>query len=215
MPRPDPPDPLTRTYNRAMRTSPPPLLPIFRSEPQLRVLGRLLLQPETPCTMDELGEGSGMSKTSLHRELMRAVDAGLVERDDSRRPHEFRAAQSSPLYEPVVALLRMTVGVEQELRDLLLATPGVEAAALHGSWVEGNVRPTSDIDLLVVGHDVDGRRLRRNLRALGRRVGREIDLMLVRRGEFDELLQGENPFLRLLLERPHLNLVGYVARPAA
>lgn len=187
------------------------MLPIFRSEPQLRMLGRLLLHPETPATMEELGRASGMSKASLHRELLRAVDAGLVERDESRRPHEFHAVRSNAMYEPVVALLRMTVGIEQELRELLLATPGVDFAAIHGSWAGNTARPASDIDLLVVGDGVDGRRLRANLRKLGRRIGREIDLTLVPRRDFEELLHDENPFLRIVLERPLVNLVGDAA----
>jgi predicted nucleotidyltransferase len=198
-------------YNRFMRTSPPEPLPIFRSEPQLRMLGRLLLHPDSAATMDELGKASGMSKTSVHRELRRAIDAGLVERDDRRRPHEFRAIRSSPMHGPVAALLRMTVGVEEELRELLGVTPGVDAAALHGSWADGTARPASDVDLLVVGEDIDVRRLRADLRDLGRRTGREIDLMLVPRRDFDELLRDDNPFLRIVLERPLINLVGDVA----
>jgi predicted nucleotidyltransferase len=198
-----------------MRTSPPGLLPIFRSEQQLRMLGRLVLDPDTPATMEELEEATGMSKASLHRELRRAVDAGMVERDDSRRPYEFRAVRSSPLFDPLATILRLSVGVERDLRDLLFATPGVDAAALHGSWADSSARPTSDIDLLVVGDGIDVRRLRRELRALGRRVGREIDLMLVPRPAFQELLRGENPFLRIVLARPLVNLVGDVADLAA
>jgi predicted nucleotidyltransferase len=155
-----------------------------------------------------------LSKASLHRELLRAVDAGIVERDQSRRPHEFRAVRSSPLYEPVAALLQMTVGVEQGLRELLLITPGVAAAALYGSWADSSARPTSDIDLLVVGDDVDARGLRANLRKLGRRIGREIDLVLIPRRDFEVLLRDENPFLRVVLEGPIVNLVGDVAAPA-
>jgi predicted nucleotidyltransferase len=194
-----------------MRTSPPALLPIFRSEQQLRMLARLLLDPETPATMEELRLASGMSKASLHRELRRAMDAGLVERDESRRPHEFRAVRTSPMYEPVATLLRMTVGIEQSLRELLLATPGVEAAVLHGSWADGTARVGSDIDLLVVGEDVDARPLRRKLKDQGRRMGREIDLTLVPRPDFAALLRDENPFLRTVLARPHVSLVGDVA----
>jgi predicted nucleotidyltransferase len=191
-----------------MRTSPPKLLPIFRSDQQLRMLGRLLLDPDHPATTEELRLASGMSKASLHRELRRAVDAGLVERDESRRPHEFRAVQTNRMYEPVTALVRMTVGIEQSLRELLLSTPGVEAAVLHGSWAEGTARARSDIDLLVVSDDLDARALRRTLREEGRQLGREIDLTLLSSGEFADLMRDESPFLRTVLDRPRVNLVG-------
>jgi predicted nucleotidyltransferase len=198
-----------------MRTSAPRLLPLFRSEPQLRMLARLLLQPDAPVTMAELRAASGMSAASLHRELLRALEAGLVERDETRRPHVFRAARDSPVYEPLTALLQITVGVEQELRDLLLGTPGVKAAAIHGSWANGTARASSDVDLLVIGEDVDARRLRADLRKLGGRIGRRIDLLLVERGALHDLVRSDNPFLRLVIDRPLVNLVGDVRALAA
>ena len=152
-----------------------------------------------------------MSTASLHRELLRAVDAGLVTRDTERRPHVYRADRTSPLHDAVASLLRMTVGVEQQLRDLLLATPGIEAAAIHGSWPSGEARPGSDIDLLVVADTVDRRRLRASLRELERTIGRRIDLMLLARHELADLMRDDNPFLRLVLERPLVNLVGDAA----
>lgn len=179
------------------------------------MLARLLLEPTHSATMAELARASAMSKASLHRELMRAVDAGLVARDESRRPHEFRAVTASPLHEPVAALLRMTVGVEAELRRLLTTTPGVAAAAIHGPWADRTARPESDVDLLVLGEDVEARTLRADLRKIGAAIGREIDLMLVSRRDLEQLLHGDNPFLRLVLERPLVDLVGDVRRISA
>jgi len=172
------------------------------------MLARLLLEPDSPATMADLRRVSGMSAASLHRELLRAVEAGLVERDDTRRPHVFRAARAEPMHGLVAGLLRMTVGVERELRELLLATPGVEAAAIHGSWASGAARAGSDLDLLVIGKDVDGRGLRAALREVSERIGRRVDLLLVEAGDFAALAHGENPFLRLVLERPLIDLVG-------
>jgi predicted nucleotidyltransferase len=193
-----------------MRIAAPRHLPIFRSEPQLRMLSRLVLHPDVPATREELAGVSGMSGASLHRELLRAVDAGLVARDDARRPHEFRADRSSPMHEPLAALLRMTVGIEEDLRRLLLGTPGIDAAALHGSWADNTARPDSDLDLLVVGDGIDARRLRASLREWGGQIGREVDLLLIPRRDFEDLVSGENPFLRIILARPLVHLIGEV-----
>jgi hypothetical protein len=51
----------------------------------------------------------------VHRELGRAERAGIVARDASVRPHRFVAATDDAFYEPLVALLSRTIGVEQEL----------------------------------------------------------------------------------------------------
>ena len=43
-----------------MRTSVPSLLPIFRSEMQVRLLGLILLQPERTWTLHELAKAVGL-----------------------------------------------------------------------------------------------------------------------------------------------------------
>src|SRR5215210_1269743 len=156
-----------------MRHSVPAILPLFRSEDQLRILGALTLEPARSWTADELTAATRAPRASVHRELQRAVAAGLVTRDGSRRPHEFRAATDSPVYQPLRDLLELTVGVESQLRELLANEGGVEAAVLHGSWARAEAGPGSDVDVVVVG-DPDLTHLRRAVRDLGRSSGRRI-----------------------------------------
>ena len=75
-----------------MRTSAPDILPIFRSEMQMRLLALLLLQPERSWTLQELAEALDAPASSVHRELGRAEHAGIVRRDSTARPHRFQAA---------------------------------------------------------------------------------------------------------------------------
>src|SRR5687768_12408851 len=114
-----------------MRTSSPTLLPLFRSEMQVRLLALLLLQPERSWTLHDLSQTLAAPQSSVHRELQRAQAAGIVRRDATARPHQFRAAADDPLHEPLAALLRRSVGVEEQLRDAL-DRPGVLAAVIHG-----------------------------------------------------------------------------------
>lgn len=178
------------------------------------MLARLLLSSDSWATSAELRQASGMSQASLHRELTRAVDAGLIERDGARQPHRFRAVTSHPAFAPLSALVKLTVGVEDELRSILEATEGVEAAAIYGSFARGTQHGDSDVDLMVIGSGVDSARLRSRLRELGDQLGRQIDLMLATPAEFSRLLADENPFLRLVLERPLVPLIGDVAELA-
>lgn len=192
-----------------MRTLAPRLLPLFRSRMQVGLLGLLLLQPERTWTLDELSDTLRAPASSVHRELGRAEFAGIIRRDPSARPHRFTAATDDPLYEPLVALLRQTVGVEQELTRLL-HRPDVEAATIHGSWADGPRRPGSDIDLLVVG-DADLRELRRLVRPTGKAVGRTIDLTVLAPGEWRELVATGSSLTRQLLEGSTIPLVGDLA----
>jgi predicted nucleotidyltransferase len=177
---------------------------------QLRLLALLLLQPERDWTLHDLAEALDAPASSVHRELGRATDAGIVLRDSSSRPHHFRAATDDPLHEPLSTLLRRSVGVEEQLRRVL-QRPDVEAAVIHGSWSSGVRRPDSDIDVLVIG-DADLRELRRELRPVGKTAGRTIDLTVVRADEFRRLLADGSSFTRHLLEAPITPLVGDLPR---
>jgi predicted nucleotidyltransferase len=189
-----------------MRTAAPDLLPLFRSEMQLRLLALLLLQTERSWTLQELTETLGAPQSSVHRELGRAEAAGIITRDSDARPHRFRAATDDPFHEPLATLLDRSVGVEEQLRTAL-DRPDVAAAVIYGSWATGTRRPDSDIDVLVVG-DVDLRELRRTVRPISKGAGRTVDLTVLTVDEFNELVAERSSFARRVLDSQVTHLVG-------
>lgn len=193
-----------------MRTQAPPLLPIFRSDLQARVLAALLLDDEPRLTTSELRERTGATPASLHRELKRLEGAGLIEHEAIGRANRYQAATDSPLHEPLVELLRRTLGVEPLLSERLAAVDGVETAAIFGSWAAGTATDGSDIDLLVIG-DVDRDALLAAVRAVEDVAAREIDVTAYRREEFDRRVEAGSGFLRTVLRGPLIELVGKVA----
>lgn len=192
-----------------MRTAPPPLLPIFRSDLQARLLAILLLGDGAPIATSRLAESTGASAASLNRELRRLEDAGIVEHERVGRSKLYRAARASPLHAPLRELVARTLGVEPLLRSRLDELPGVRAAALFGSWAAGRAAPESDIDLLVVG-DVDRDRLLREVRDVERVAGREINVTAYRPDEFARRRRERSGFLATVLSRPLTPLVGDV-----
>lgn len=189
-----------------MRTSVPRLLPLFRSEMQVRLLGLLLLQPERRWTLQELADALVAPQSSVHRELSRAEAAGVIRRDDTARPHQFSAATEDAAYAPLAELLRRSVGIETELRTLL-DRPDVHAAAIYGSWASGVRRPDSDIDVLIVG-DADLGELRRLVRPLAKATGRRVDLTVMRDTEFRRLREDRASFVKRIMENHIIVLIG-------
>jgi predicted nucleotidyltransferase len=181
---------------------------IFKSDLQPLVLGLLLLNPQQTWTTREITNRLDAPGISVHRELRRALEAGFVTRKPVGRTYLYQAAVESPLYEPLRLLLERTVGVEIELRRALEGMSGVDAAFIHGSFAKGTkIRPTSDVDVLVLG-DVDPRLLRRRLRRLEDRTGREIDILAYTPKEFLALADGGNSFARNIISGPVIPLVG-------
>lgn len=184
-----------------MRTSAPALLPIFRSELQARMLAELLREPVRFESASELRAATGGSQASVHRELQRLLAAGIVEAEHVGRTIRYRVAEDSPLAAPLRMLIERTLGAETLLRESLASVDGVEAAAIYGSWARGDVTPTSDVDVLVVGDATPGD-VYEAVREPERISGRSIDVRVYgreelrrRRGEgstfLDEVLQGE------------------------
>jgi predicted nucleotidyltransferase len=194
-----------------MRTRVPSLLPMFRSEMQVRLLALVLLQPERAWTLHELAEAVGAPQSSVHRELARAQAAGVIRRDDGARPYRFTAATDDAAYASLADLLRRAVGVESELQTIF-DRPDVAAAVIYGSWASGARRPESDIDVLVIG-DAALRDLRRLLRPVEKATGRRIDLTLMRADEFRQA-RGSS-FAHKVADSPTVPLVGDLARIAA
>jgi predicted nucleotidyltransferase len=190
-----------------MRTSAPSSLPIFRSELQALLLAVLLLENGTGISTPELALRLSASQASLHRELMRLLDAGIVEREPVGRTMIYRAAASSPVYEPLKELVARTMGVEARLGKLLADVAGVEAAAIFGSWAAGRIGVGSDIDLVVVG-DPDRDRLLEAIREVETTAGREIDVKVYGRDELRRRRADGSPFVKAMLDGPLVPLLG-------
>jgi predicted nucleotidyltransferase len=183
-------------------------LQLFRSELQLRMLGLLLLTPQDTWTAPQLAQALAANPVAIHRELHRALASGLLVREPIGKTYVYRAATDSPLYEPLRLLLDRTVGVEAELRRTLKAVPGIEAAFIHGSFATNTkLRPTSDVDVLVLG-SVDPRALRRRIRKIEGRLGREIDVMAYTPEEFAALAADGNSLVRGIIRGPVTPLLG-------
>ncbi len=186
-------------------------LSLFRSDTQAHLLALLLLQPDRSWTAADLASRLEAAPPTVHRELHRALDDGVITREGIGRTFLYRAATDATLYEPLAKLLERTVGLEPELRSALSDVAGVEAAFLHGSYGTGkSVKPLSDVDVLVIG-TADPHSLRRRLRQVERQVGKEIDLTAYTRAEFAELARRGNSFAKQIIRGPVKVLVGSVA----
>jgi len=139
-----------------MRTKAPPLLPLFRSESQARLLTELYLHaPAEGLGLSELAARAGVSVGTAHRELNRLEEAGLVHSVRLRRERLFRANEDSPYHSDLRALLLKAFGPVSVLRPILSGIEGVRFAYVFGSWARRYSgepgRAPFDLDVLVIG----------------------------------------------------------------
>jgi predicted nucleotidyltransferase len=138
----------------------PGLIPIFRSENQMRLLGQLFLHADHEQTIADLEAATGIPQQTLSREVNRLLAAGLLEGRRVGRLHFVKPNHASPYYPELSGLLLKALGPLNVLSERLSGIAGIEDAYLFGSWArryQGEAGPPpGDIDVVVIGDaDVD------------------------------------------------------------
>lgn len=166
-----------------MRTAPPALLPLLRSQIQGDLLALLYLHPDREYSLTEAAALIGASVKTVHTEASRLVTAGLLR--DSRRGNVrlIRAGADTPLTRPLTDLLSVTYGPLPVMTDLLADVDGVDRAYIYGSWAarhQGEPGPVpEDVDVLVVG-TADRDALDEIARTAQQRLGRPVNIRRLR-----------------------------------
>lgn len=136
-----------------------------------RVLSLLFLRPGDSFHVRMIARLTGVPAGSLHRELRLLADAGLLDAERIGNQIHYSANEASPVFRELAAMLDKTAGTPPTLHEHAveytvapaigsLAIPERELAAicrrykvkkmaLFGSAARGELRPESDVDLLV------------------------------------------------------------------
>jgi hypothetical protein len=189
-----------------MRTSSPDLLPIFRSRGFVKLLVQLFVVQDEDASASGLAHATGLSISTIHRELDRLADAGLIESYPRGHIRKSRANEASPYYDDLRRLLLKAFGPAVVLGEELRELTGIEQAFIHGSWAaryreEPGPQP-ADIDVIVVGRpsvrDVDEASARAE-----RRLGRDVIATVV---DPDTWERSDSGFIRTVRDRPLIEI---------
>jgi DNA-binding transcriptional ArsR family regulator len=185
----------------------PPLLPILRSQQQGEILALLLGDPDLELSLTEIAARTGVPHPSVHREVQRAEQAGLVTTHKIGNTRLVRANTASPYYAGLAEVLTRAFGVPAVLAEALKPVAGIAAAYIYGSWAarhEGQTgqRPVGDIDVLILG-EPDRDQLYDALSAAEVRLGRPVQATI--RG-LTWLESGTGAFHDTVTSRPLLRL---------
>lgn len=172
-----------------MRTPASPLAPLFRSDAQARVLTALFLPVEHQVNLSELAEKTGVPYGSVHREVERLLDAGILTEERWGNARYVRPNQGSVLWRPLRDLVTSAFGPVPLLRAAFDGVPGVEAIVLFGSYaarLEGQAGPPpGDVDVLVIGHP-DAGAVYDLCEQVAREVGRPVNPTILTAQEWRE-----------------------------
>lgn len=173
-----------------------------------QVLGLLLLHPERQSHVREIARLTGTSAGTLHKELSRLAQAGVLRRTEQGKQVYYAANRECPIFEELASILRKTSGLADVLAGALAPIAGqIEFALIHGSLAKGSGQAGSDVDLLLVGEPGFAEVVRLVYPAQTT-LGREINPKIYSRDEWDRKLQANDPFVREVLNNPKIFLIG-------
>jgi DNA-binding transcriptional ArsR family regulator/predicted nucleotidyltransferase len=185
------------------RGATPSLLPILRSRQQGEILTAVLSDPDVELSLASLAEQLQLPYPSVHREIERAEQAGLVLSRRLGNLRLVRANPDSPYYAGLADVLLKAFGPPVVIGADLDAVPGIDEAFIFGSWAaryheHQGPRPVGDIDLLILG-EPDRDALYEATARASARLGREVQTTIRKPGW---LTTGSGTFHDTVTSRP-------------
>ncbi len=188
--------------SRFVRTMPPALLPILRSDRQGEILALLLLSPGDEHSLSDIQRRVGGPFSVVHREVTRLLDGGVLLERTVGRSRLVRANVDYPLLRPLTEMVQAGYGPVGVLSDLLRNQRGVREAYIFGSWAARRAGvsgpPPRDIDLVVVG-DATQRELHALAAKATKDLGQDVNITRVDPAAW---LDQSNAFVKTIRSRP-------------
>ena len=194
-----------------MRTVKPPADPVGRvlfGRLRGQVLSLLFADPSRALYLREMGRITGASPGTLQREAGLLEQAGLLIRERRGRQVYYRANASAPVFGELRGLIRKTMTGADILRSALAPLADrIVAAAVFGSMARGEMKATSDIDLVVVG-EVENSEVMDALTGAEEQLGREVNVVTYLSADWRRRRKDKRHFVQAVVSGPRLNLIG-------
>lgn len=179
------------------------------SRVQQRVLGLIFAHPNRSFYTSEIIRAVDSGTGAVERELSRLQKSGLVSVERIGNQKHYRANRQSPIFAELHGLLLKTVALKGPLEDALGPyADRIEAAFVYGSVARGTDTAQSDIDLMVIGDDLNYSDLYTALQHAEDRLLRKVNPAFLSRQEWRRRSAQHGSFANKLAAGPKLFVLG-------
>lgn len=173
-----------------------------------RALAQLLLHPENSYHVRELARLTGTTAGTLHKELSRLAEVGLLQREKQGNQVRYQANRECPVFAELASLFRKTSGLVGVLAEALRQLhPAPELALVFGSLARGDENARSDVDLLLIA-DCSFADAIKALHPAQAILQREINPVLYPPAEFARRIEAKEGLVQNILANPKLFVIG-------
>ena len=179
------------------------------SKVQQRVLGLIFAHPDRSFYTSEIIRTVDSGTGAVERELSRLLRSGLVSVERVGNQKHYRANQHSPIFDELHGLILKTVALKVPLRQALQPyADKIKAAFIFGSMAKGTDNAQSDIDLMVLGNDLNYSELYTALQDVEDCVRRKINPVFLTMDEWRRRTSQDGSFVKKLGTQPKLFVLG-------
>jgi predicted nucleotidyltransferase len=179
------------------------------SKVQQRVLALIFGSPERNFYTSEIVQKLRSGVGAVERELSKLESSGLVlvERVGSRK--YYRANQTAPIFKELQGLVEKTVGIAEPIRKSFEPyADAIKGAFIFGSVANGTDKADSDIDLMVIGNDLDYSDLYNAAQNAERRLLRKVAPLFLSPNSWRRKISDHGSVFRKISESPKIFVIG-------
>ncbi len=176
---------------------------LTKSTTRQKILKILFANPDKEFYLSEIAKKINASAGNCQRELKKMVEIGALNSDKKNNLRIFLVNKKNPLYKEIHNIINKTIGIEEEMRQLIKKISGIKFAFIFGSYVKGDFSANSDIDLFIIGK-INENSLIKNLKRVEQDIDREVNFHLYSEEDFKNKLKS-NSFLKNIIKN-HLLL---------
>ena len=179
------------------------------SNVQQRVLALIFGQPNRTFYASELIRLAGSGSGAVQRELARLEKSGLVSSTRFGNQKHYAANRDSPIFAEVRSIVLKTVGLVEPIREALEPFGNkIKAAFVFGSVARGEDTAKSDIDLMIIGHELDYAEVFKSLERSETLLSRSINPIIMTPQQWNQRRLRDSNFVSKLSKLPKYYVIG-------
>jgi len=179
------------------------------SKVQQRVLALIFGQPDRSFYTSEIMRNVRSGTGAVERELSRLQRSGLVSVERIGNQKHYRANQRCPIFAEVQSLVVKTVALTEPLqRSLEPCAANIKTAFVYGSVAKGMDTARSDIDLMIIGDDLNYSELYTALQNVESGLGRKISPMFLSPNDWRRKASEKGSFIGKVSASPKIFIFG-------
>jgi len=179
------------------------------SKVQQRVLALIFGQPERSFYTSEIVRNVHSGTGAVERELSRLRRSGLVSVERVGNQKHYRANRDSPIFEELHSLVRKTVALANPILESLEPyADKIKTAFIYGSVAKGTDTAQSDVDLMVVGNQLNYSDLYGALQDAGTILRREVNPIFLSESDWSRKAADKGSVVSKVMHLPKIFIIG-------